>query len=145
MKKKGLQQHNFTVYLTEQTEHLWFLVSGAYINSKVNRKHQVQRSQTHHQFQISMMLGMQLKPCRATQTQSSRNFRRWVFAFVFFVSRTPVAWVDQRRQNSGLSKMSTKSLDPTVRKRWETETIISEYKQSLITVFQQTAKKLLNR
>lgn len=38
MKKKGLQQHNFTVYLTEQTERLWLLVSGAYINAKVNRK-----------------------------------------------------------------------------------------------------------
>lgn len=38
MKKKGLQQHNFTVYLTEQTERLWLLVSGAYINPKVNRK-----------------------------------------------------------------------------------------------------------
>lgn len=68
MKKKGLQQHNFTVYHTEQTEHLWLLVSGAYINSKVKRKHKVQRSQAHHQFQISMMLGMQLKPCCATQT-----------------------------------------------------------------------------
>lgn len=39
MKKKGLQQHNFTIYLTEQAQHLSFLVSGEHTVSKVNRNY----------------------------------------------------------------------------------------------------------
>lgn len=39
MKKKGLQQHNFKIYLTEQTLHLLFLVSGVCTVSKVNKNY----------------------------------------------------------------------------------------------------------
>lgn len=35
MKKKGLQQHNFTIYLTERAQHLLFLLSGVYMFLKL--------------------------------------------------------------------------------------------------------------
>lgn len=44
MKKKGLQQHNFTIYLTERAQHLLFLLSGVYTVSEINRNYITLRS-----------------------------------------------------------------------------------------------------